>query len=72
MDASIQIKKLYSKKKEKNFLTGVLNLGTQSYFFNMSFEAMSIVLNKTAREIMELINDESFKESKKFPIDMTL
>lgn len=67
MDSYIQIKRLHSDKKQKDFTSTVLVLGDRQYFISLPLEAMGILLNKGLRDMLSL---ENGFESQKFKIDL--
>lgn len=54
MEAYIQIKKLHSEKKNKDYVTGVIGFGSNEYFINIPNDAIYIALNITPRQFADL------------------
>lgn len=54
MRAFIYFKKCHSDKKDKDYFSSVINLGGVEKFINLDYETMSILENKSIREILEL------------------
>lgn len=67
MKCYLQIKKLHSEKKNKDYTSIVLNLGGRDYFISLPLEAQGLILNKSLREVLEL---QVGYESKKFEFDI--
>lgn len=54
MDAYIQVKKLHSEKKNKDYVTAVIGFGSNEYFINIPNDAIYIAFNITPRQFAEL------------------
>lgn len=54
MNAYLQIKRIHSKKKEKDYTVAVLSLFGEDYLFNLDVEAVSLILDKSTREVKTL------------------
>lgn len=67
MKAYLQIKRIHSKKKEKDFTVAVISLFDEDYFINLPVEALSLILDKSTREVKTL---EVGYESDKFEIKL--
>lgn len=67
MKGYLQIKRLHSEKKDKDYFQNVLDLGGVQYFINLPFDAIAIITNSTMREVAKL---PVGYESPKFEIDL--
>lgn len=67
MKAYLQIKRVHSNKKDKDYTVAVINLFDEEYFINLNVEALSLLLDKSTREVKTL---EVGYESKKFEINV--
>lgn len=54
MKSYIVVKKKHSEKKNKDYLASYIVFNDTEYMINLSNEILAIMLNKTAREIIEL------------------
>lgn len=67
MKGFIQIKRLHSEKKDKDYFQNVLCLGGVNYFINLPLDAIAIITNSNMREVANL---PVGYESPKFEIDL--
>ncbi len=67
MNAYLQIKRIHSKSKDKDYTVAVINLFGEDYFFNLNVEAVSLLLDKSTREVKTL---QVGYESQKFEIKL--